>query len=515
VRRRTRALRLLGHLLAWAVVAVPAWAMLFSHSSTDMVVASHDAVVSPSYDGRVRLDMGPYLPDVRSPSSGWIGVDIHVGKTTANTAPELAIRYAAIAAHPDAEIHRVNSAVVGLARDAAFRATGIGLLPIGLWLVLGRRRRKELWRRLRRPDWRGELRTGATALGLAGIVVTLVVQPWRSEPEHVQGDVWLDVVDAFPEVSVPLELSGWQVQGGLITEGTRRLVFSLFDTYRTSKVFYREVTARVEDVADQLHRPKEDETVAVEVSDRHDNIGMDEVVRAAADAAGATVVLDAGDDTSTGQTWEAFSLDSLDNAFDGYDAQVAISGNHDNGTFVSRYLEKQGWTHLDGKAVEPFAGVRVTGVDDPRSSGLGNWRDEKGLTFDEVKDRIADDVCQLDEGDCARAWVHRPGARGSPPRPEGSDPGGRHQRQGGLQLHQRHDWRCGVLHRDREQAAPRRGVHLRHLQRRSSRRHPAGHRPDHRPHLRCRLRPAGSRPVLGLPCPPTPGRHLRLRLVAG
>ena len=64
---------------------------------------------------------------------------------------------------------------------------------------------------------------------------------------------------------------------------------------------------------------------------------------------------------------------------------------------MSRYLEERGWTHLDGKAVTPFADVRMTGVDDPRSSGLGNWRDEKGLSFDEVKARIADDVCELDE----------------------------------------------------------------------------------------------------------------------
>jgi hypothetical protein len=146
-----------------------------------------------------------------------------------------------------------------------------------------------------------------------------------------------------------------------------------------------------------VRRPGEDETVAVLVSDRHDNIGMDEVVREVADVAGATVVLDAGDDTSTGNTWEAFSLDSLDKAFEDYDARVAIAGNHDNGTFVSRYLRKLGWTHLDGKPVEPFADVRVTGVDDPRSSGLGTWRDEKGLSFDEVEQRIADDVCQLDE----------------------------------------------------------------------------------------------------------------------
>ena len=74
--------------------------------------------------------------------------------------------------------------------------------------------------------------------------------------------------------------------------------------------------------------------MAVLVSDRHDNIGMDEVVRKVADAAGATVVLDAGDDTSTGETWEEFSLDSLDKAFQGYDDRVFVAGNHDNGTFV-------------------------------------------------------------------------------------------------------------------------------------------------------------------------------------
>ena len=95
--------------------------------------------------------------------------------------------------------------------------------------------------------------------------------------------------------------------------------------------------------------------------------------------------------------WEEFSLESLDTAFEGYDARVAIAGNHDNGTFVSRYLEKLGWTHLDGAPVEAFGGVRITGIDDPRSSGLGTWRDETGLSFDEVRQRIADDVCRLDE----------------------------------------------------------------------------------------------------------------------
>ena len=392
-RTRGRTIRVLGYVLAWALVAFPAWVLLFTHSSAELVLASHDAVVRPTLDGWVRLDMGPYLPDLRTPSEGPIGVAVEMGKTTATTTPELAQRYASIAARPEAEEGRVTGVVGGLALDAALQAVVIGLVPIALWALVGKRRRGELFRPERRPG-RQMLVVAVVGGVIAGL---LVVQPWRGEPDHVQNTAWLPVQDALPDVKVPDDLQGWQIQGGLVTRGTRRLLLSLFDTYDRSKVFYRGVKDRVEEIADQLHEPAEDETVAVLVSDRHDNIGMDEVVRAVADEAGATVVLDAGDDTSTGETWEQFSLDSLDKAFEGYDAKVAIAGNHDNGTFVNRHLASLGWTHLEGKPVEPFADVRITGVDDPRSSGLGTWRDETDLSFAEVKERIADDVCELDE----------------------------------------------------------------------------------------------------------------------
>jgi hypothetical protein len=38
----------------------------------------------------------------------------------------------------------------------------------------------------------------------------------------------------------------------------------------------------------------------------------------------------------------------------------------------------------------------LIGVDDPRSSGLGSWRDETGLSFDEVGSRLADAACDSD-----------------------------------------------------------------------------------------------------------------------
>lgn len=394
---RRRALRVAAFLLAWVVVAIPSWVVLFTNSTTEMVLASHDAVVRPTLDGHVRLEMGPYLPDLRTSSGGRIGVAVEMGKTTATTTPELAERYAAIAARPEAEVRPVTRAVRGLAIDAALGAVAVGLVPIALWALVGPRRRAQLWRRRRQPlrDWRGLL-----ALTVAGAILLLAMpKPWDPEVDRVQPDTWLPVQDAVTDVTVPEGLHGWEIQGGLVTRGTRRLLSSMFDTYDRSKVFYAGVIDRVDDIAGQLRQPEENETVAVLVSDRHDNIGMDEVVRAVADEAGATVVLDAGDDTSTGETWEKFSLDSLDSAFEGYDARVAISGNHDNGTFVNRHFASLGWTHLEGKPVTPFADVRITGIDDPRSSGLGTWRDETDLSFAEVEERIADDVCELDEED--------------------------------------------------------------------------------------------------------------------
>ena len=87
-------------------------------------------------------------------------------------------------------------------------------------------------------------------------------------------------------------------------------MLSALSTYENSKEFYDKAAAGAAELP--LREPSEDETVVVLVSDRHDNIGMDRVARAIGDRAGAEAVFDAGDDTSTGGEWEAFSLDSLD-----------------------------------------------------------------------------------------------------------------------------------------------------------------------------------------------------------
>ncbi|MFL6158832.1 MAG: metallophosphoesterase, partial [Marmoricola sp.] len=379
--------RILGLTAVWLILAAPIWAALFIRSDATMVVAGHDAVVRPTFDHHVRLETGPYLPDFRMPSDSVVGVRITMGKTEAQSTNELIQRYALIASHTDVEARAVTREVERLALDAALRAAVLALVPVLVWELVGRRRRAEL----RRPS-----RTGiAVTTAFLVLAAFTAWQPWRPVLPRVDGGEWVSLPDALPGVTVPADLRKVEVQDAIFTQSTKGLVADLFGYYDRSKAFYKGLLTQVPDAARALHPPAKGQRVALLVSDRHDNINMDQVVRAFADQAGATAVIDAGDDTSAGQSWEAFSLESLDDSLRGIGDRVAISGNHDHGSFVSGYLAEHGWTHLDHSAAEK-AGIRIFGVDDPRASGLGAFIPVRGPTFAEETATLADEVCALD-----------------------------------------------------------------------------------------------------------------------
>lgn len=378
---------LLGVLSVVLAVAVAFTA--FFNSSTTTVVASHDAELTPTLGDHVVLRTGPVLPDFRLPSDGPIGVDVRLGKTEASSTQELFQRYAFIAGDAEAQFAKVEDVVRDLAVSAALTGVAAGLVPLVLWLLIGRHRRGELFRGVR-------TRRGALAAVLVLMVPLLLWQPWEGEEEtQDESRSWLPL-GAFvgPGVPLPAEAADIEIRTSPTTASTRRLIESAVRTYEKSKEFYDQAVADVEGLP--VRRAREGETVAVLVSDRHDNIGMDRVARAIADEAGATAILDAGDDTSTGEPWEAFSLDSLQRSFEDFE-RFGVAGNHDHGEFVSTYLADLGWTMLDGEVVEGPGATTLLGIDDPRSSGLGTWRDETGLTFDEVAERMADAACAAEE----------------------------------------------------------------------------------------------------------------------
>jgi predicted phosphodiesterase len=385
---RARLLRGLVLAAVWWGVSLAVGVALFLNSSRTVVLASHDATLRPTLDGYVVLHTGPVLPDLRLESPSFVGVDVQLGKTNADTTEGLVSRYAYIASQPEGQIAKVRHSLVSMAWAAALRGAALGIVPVLVWVLVGPARRRDLVARAR--SRRG------VVLGLVLLLMAaLLWQPWRGRDVPEDEPTWTTLRDYLaPDIPVPDQVAMVEIRTDATTVASRRLIESAIDTYEKSRVFYAAATEEAAGL--ELRTPGEDETVVALVSDRHDNIGMDAVARAVADAGGATAVFDAGDDTSSGQSWEAFSLDSVTAAFEDVD-RYAVAGNHDNGDFVTEYLDDLGWQMLDGEVVDGPGGISLLGLDDPRSSGLGSWRDETGLSFDEVGSRLSEVACAEEE----------------------------------------------------------------------------------------------------------------------
>ena len=162
-----------------------------------------------------------------------------------------------------------------MAISAALRGVALGLVPLATWWLLGPHRRGQLFRGVR------------TRKGVLGGVLLLAVplllwQPWSSDEDtqESQGE-WEPLETFMAGFPVPEEAAGIEIRNSPTTVQTQRLIQSAVDTYEKSKDFYDQAATDAD--ALELHEPADDETVALVVSDRHDNIGMDRVARAIGD----------------------------------------------------------------------------------------------------------------------------------------------------------------------------------------------------------------------------------------
>ena len=386
----------------------------FRSDSRVVVIGAHTTTVSPTFDGYATLDFGPLVPRVRVATDEpfGLGVRIDVGDTDVGSVNELIQRDALIASQPDGEVRRIRATTTAMAVAAAVRGLGAGvlaaLLLAALWRLVGPQRRTQLAAGARRvvteprprPLLAGAGLVAATAFALAASVL-----PGAGAAESASGqEEWVRVPELFPDLALDDRLRDVEVSTGGATRGGVELVDSALATYRQSVEFYGALAQSVADVAGRIRQPLEDETVGLLVADRHDNIGMDPVARAVADAGGATFVIDAGDDTSSGGDWETFSINSLADAFDGFDV-VVVAGNHDSGDAVPAAYADAGFTVLSGEP-ETVAGIRFIGDSDPRSSGLTAIRTEGAETVEEQGARLASAACE--DGDVDVVVVHSP-----------------------------------------------------------------------------------------------------------
>ena len=441
------------------------------------MLASHDAMVRPD-PRRVRRAAhrpGPARRPARLGRPDRRRRDARQDQRRPRT-EELVQRYAYIASQPEGQIAKVERSIVGMAAAAALRGAvhrpGAGA--------------RSGWRSGRPAPRAARLAPAAGAASWPGWSLVLVVVAWSgsrgaaaSRPVgRRERSGCRCPTSSAPAVPVPEQAADLEVRTDVTTSRQPAADRERRRHLRQEQGVLRRRRATPRPTS-TLREPEEGDTVVALVSDRHDNIGMDPVARAIADAGGATAVFDAGDDTSTGERWEAFSLDSRGVGVRGPRPVRAWPATTTTASFVTDYLADLGWTMLDGEVVDGPGGSTLLGVDDPRSSGLGNWRDETGLSFAEVGSRLADVACESEERVVddprprrqprrrgARARLRRPRRRRAPARPGGPDAGDRRERRGRLHLHDRHDRRSGVRHRDRQQAPPRGDDHAADLPRR-------------------------------------------------
>jgi predicted phosphodiesterase len=408
----------------WLVVASTVGVMGFANDSRTVVIGAHTTTVQPTFDGYATLDFGPVLPRFRVAADQPLdlGVAVDVGDTQAADLNEVIRRDALIASQPDGEVREVGQALIDMAIDHAIRGAAVGLLAalavFGLWRLIGRDRRAEIagavQRELRERRRRPMVMAGV-ALAVVGLTVTAAVVPDSESPEPAAGPAeWVPLPSLFPDQSLDPELDRIEVLTGGASRGGVELIESAVTTYNDSLVFYRDLAERAAEIGDQLREPAEDEVVALLIADRHDNIGMDSVARAVADAGQASLVIDAGDDTSTGGSWERFSVNSLADAFEGFEV-VVVGGNHDYGGAIVEAYEDEGFTVLAGEP-ETVEGITFLGDSDVRASGLVAGRTTFGETIEEQASRLAEVACKADaseeDDDVSTVVVHSPTAGG-------------------------------------------------------------------------------------------------------
>ncbi|TNC47018.1 metallophosphoesterase [Mumia zhuanghuii] len=399
--------------VALAVASVVALAT-FTHAHRTVIVGAHSGVVTPTFDGHATLDFGSVLPQIRVPVDAPfdIGVAIDIGDTEADSLDEVVARDAVIASQPEAEIAQIGTVVRDIAIASALRGLGVGLavalVITAAWMLVGRARRHDLAERARSAVHRRNLPHTPVRAGIAlglGAVLALVLITWPEPAEEQVTDTrWRPIRAVYPEIPADLDVGEVQISSGSATDASRAIVESAIATYDTSMKFYGAMEKLVPEIAPQLRQPLEGETVAVLVSDRHDNVGMDPVVRAVADEVGASLLIDAGDDTSTGGSWESFSIRSLARQFRDI-ATVAVAGNHDEGPYITEQMAEAGFTVLDGEATD-VEGIRFLGYSDPRSSGLTAGWSQGSTSIKEQGEELTETACE--DGDVSTVVVHSP-----------------------------------------------------------------------------------------------------------
>jgi predicted phosphodiesterase len=350
-RRRLAAGALLGMVLAPAVA---------TQQESIEQFGGHTSVISPTIDGHLTIAEGA-LGEGRLEIDTPLGLGAHIRLGPTSLSPgQLPDEYLQLFLHSDGEITHAKEVVARQLRQSVLVAF-IGGELLAFTVAAG------VQKLTSRP--RAALATGAlacaTALGGMPPLNTSQTPEAYSGWEPLSSMIGDEDMDYIPSQLQPVEIKGTLLRVAIAQ------AWPLYkEKFIVAKEFYRGLETGLQSQAYRVAPRQDGEVRVVFASDRHDNIAMDASIAQIIGLNQAEIVGSLGDDTSSGNENEAFSINSLATKTKNAPHRFQVDGNHDS--LVTRQLfEKSGFVNANTQKVISLAGLTIMGTADPRHSSLG------------------------------------------------------------------------------------------------------------------------------------------------
>jgi len=385
--------RWLGRLAALSLVTAVSGvggSMLFPART---MVGPHHAEARLTMEPTKTLDFG--MPgSIIKPEAAFAGLGIHIDvKEMPDATPADGITsneitntdletYAQFLSDPEKDIAAIRSAVT----KNAIKWAAVGDTAwLGLFLLLGKKRRQELCGHIKLPKQAVARFALAGSLAVTAPLTTMAV----AEAREVSYDS--KTSEAFN--GTPLE--GTIIRGKLLQVAINKYGVDILDYIERNKQFYDKASENLKlafEQHDDILAPDDDTELLLFETDLHCNIGMTRVIGTASRLYKPLFIIDGGDTTVSGSQLEEQCITPLQYHTEGIE-RVTAPGNHDS-SLTEKQEHGHGFKVLDSEVVD-MHGVGLLGDDDPRRSVFGQEiRQERDETLREMGHRLAEIACE-------------------------------------------------------------------------------------------------------------------------
>lgn len=359
---------------------------------TNTEVGPHEATVTLSMDSALTIDISP-LGSIILPQEGTngFGAQVELGEIPGTDSDDP--NQVELFTEADVEEYvqffsstesTQDEAISAIARNALGFAPLGGLVTLGLYGLVGRRRWAELWERTHDPI--------AKRILIGGAVLSLTTScvAWNQASEDTEG-VGIPISSAFDDTGLEgARVTGKPLQNLLNQYGAQAMGYIERNNTFFSEVEHNLVTAFAQE---RILRPNDNYQLILFETDEHLNFGMATISGRAAELAQVSMFISAGDLTASGTVVENRYIGHLARQLAGVDKRVVVTGNHDS-EHTEEALRQHGFTVLNGEIVD-INGLTILGDDDPRRSAFGQGIQPEGdETEQDMSERLRDIACE-------------------------------------------------------------------------------------------------------------------------